>query len=206
MITLEKRIFQMVEETILKTQKVNVQLCNVFLGEEIDCCKNTEYLHSRFEEKFQKFLKSFYETEVFGDEETRKRLSQKIFENPQIEIHRLEEINSELPQIFKSQFYSFDVFLKLDNRAIQKILRDVNGNDLAMALKGECEELQNKFFRNMSKEAAEFIKEDMEFLSPVYKSTVISAQQKILDVVYKLKKSKDIAVPDYSAEDIILDI
>lgn len=206
MIKLEKRISHMAEEMILKTQKVNSQLCNEFLGEEMDCCKNTEYLHSRFEEKFQKFLKSFYETEVFGDEETRKRLSQKIFENPQIEIHRLEEIDSELPQIFKSQFYSFDVFLKLDNRAIQKILRDVNGNDLAMALKGECEELQNKFFRNMSKEAAEFIKEDMEFLSPVYKSTVISAQQKILDVVYKLKESKDIAVPDYSAEDIILDI
>ena len=83
MITLEKRIFQMVEETILKTQKVNVQLCNVFLGEEIDCCKNTEYLHSRFGEKFQKFLHDFFASEVFGDEDTRKRLSQKIFENPE---------------------------------------------------------------------------------------------------------------------------
>lgn len=206
MIKFENRISQMSEEAILKTQKVNAQICKVFLDEELDCTKNAEYLHSRFEEKFQKFLHDFYASEVFGDEETKRKLSQKIFENPQVKVHRLEEIDLELPQIFKSQFYSFDVFLKLDNRAIQKILRDVNGNDLAMALKGECEELQNKFFRNMSKEAAEFIKEDMEFLSPVYKSTVISAQQKILDVVYKLKEAKDIAVPDYSAEDIILDI
>ena len=201
MTTFESRISQMMEEAILKTQKDSTQLCKEFLDEDIDFEKKSEYLNSRFEKMFQKFLKLFYVSEVFGDEETKRKISQKIFVNPMQEIQRLEEINSEFSQIFKSQFYSFDVLLKLDDGAIKKIVQNINNNDFVLSLKGECEELQNVFFSNISKKTAELLKDDMEFLDLVYKSVVISAQEKFLNIVHKIQDFID----DNLEDDIILD-
>ena len=82
----------------------------------------------------------------------------------------------------------------LDDRAIQRVLRDVDNNDLAVALKSSNEEVQAAIFNNMSKRLAEMIKEDMEFMGPVRMKDVEEAQQKIVNIIRKLEDSAEIVI------------
>ena len=82
----------------------------------------------------------------------------------------------------KHQPFSFDDFVKLDNRTIQRVLREVEESTLAIALKEAKEEVKDVFFRNMSKRAAGLLEEDMEFMGPVAESDIESARQLTLDL------------------------
>ena len=81
---------------------------------------------------------------------------------------------------------TFDIILTLDDRAIQKIFREVDSNDLARALMGQSAALQDKIFRNMSEKAAIMLKEDMEFIGPLRKSDIKEGQRRILDIYRRL--------------------
>jgi len=83
--------------------------------------------------------------------------------------------------------FVFEDILTLDNRSIQRFLREVDNNQLAIALKGTNDEVKNKIFANMSKRMAEMVKEDMEFMGPVRLKDVEEAQQKIVNVIRNLK-------------------
>ena len=67
----------------------------------------------------------------------------------------------------KKRMFIFEDIVKLDNRSVQRFLREVDNNDLALALKSTSEEVANVIFSNMSKRLQEMIKEDMEFMGPV---------------------------------------
>jgi hypothetical protein len=88
----------------------------------------------------------------------------------------------------------FDIFLRLDDRAIQKILRNIDALDLARALKGEQEAVRERIFRNMSKNTAQILKEDMEYMGEVPVSSVKGCQAKIMDVIYHLEQTGEIVV------------
>ena len=77
----------------------------------------------------------------------------------------------------------------MDDRAIQRVLRDVDNNDLALALKGGNEQVQTSIFNNLSKRLAVMIKEDMEFMGPVRMKDVEEAQQKIVGVIRRLEEA-----------------
>ena len=88
--------------------------------------------------------------------------------------------------------YYFDEIQNLDDRAIQKILREVETRELAMALKDATDEVQDKIFRNMSERAATMLKEDMEFMGPVRLSDVAEAQSGILSILERLVSAGEI--------------
>ncbi len=92
----------------------------------------------------------------------------------------------------------------LDDRAIQRVLRDVDNADLAIALKGANEEVQNVIFKNLSKRLSAMIKEDMEFMGPVSMKDVEEAQQKIVGIIRKLEDSAEIVISRGGGDEIIV--
>jgi flagellar motor switch protein FliG len=86
----------------------------------------------------------------------------------------------------------FDMILKFDDTSIQKILREVDSQEIAKALKGEPEEVKEKIFKNMSKRAAAMLKEDMEYMGPVPVNSVNEAQEKIIVIIRHLLDTGEI--------------
>ena len=82
--------------------------------------------------------------------------------------------------------FSFEDFQYLDDRAIQKVLRDIDMQELAKALKGASTEVQTKIFRNMSQRSANMLKEDMEWMGPVRALDVDAAQANLVKIVFRL--------------------
>ena len=123
------------------------------------------------------------------------------------EKHIMETLEIEDPELadeIRKKMFVFEDILLLDDRAIQRVLRDVDNNDLAIALKGSNEEVQNAIFNNMSKRLAVMIKEDMEFMGPVRMKDVEEAQQKIVNTIRKLEDSGEIVISRGGGDEIIV--
>ena len=123
------------------------------------------------------------------------------------EKHIMETLEIEEPEMadeIRKKMFVFEDILLLDDRAIQHVLRDVDNGDLAMALKGANEEVQNAIFNNMSKRLAVMIREDMEFMGPVRMKDVEEAQQKIVNVIRKLEDSAEIVISRGGGDEIIV--
>jgi flagellar motor switch protein FliG len=88
----------------------------------------------------------------------------------------------DLTEILQAPFVFDDIILFTD-REIQKILREVDSQELCMAIKGEDVEVQDKIFRNMSKRAVAMLKEDMEYMGPIRKVDHEFAQRKIMEII-----------------------
>jgi flagellar motor switch protein FliG len=85
-----------------------------------------------------------------------------------------------------------DLMSKLDDRSIQKMMREIDSQELALSMKGEDSDIQEIFFRNMSKRAGEMIKEDMEFMGPIKKEDQQNSQKKIISVYLRLQNLGEI--------------
>ena len=123
------------------------------------------------------------------------------------ERHILETLEIEEPELadeIRRKMFVFEDILSLDDRAIQRVLRDVDNNDLAIALKNANEEVQNIIFNNLSKRLAAMIREDMEFMGPVRLKDVEEAQQKIVNIVRKLEDSSEIVISRGGGDEIIV--
>ena len=123
------------------------------------------------------------------------------------EKHIMETLEIEEPELadeIRRKMFVFEDILLLDNRAIQRVLRDVENNDLGIALKGANQEVQNAIFDNLSKRLAALIKEDMEFMGPVRMKDVEEAQQKIVNVIRKLEDSGEIVISRGGGDEIIV--
>ena len=108
------------------------------------------------------------------------------------EKHIMETLEVEEPELadeIRKKMFVFEDILLLDDRAIQRVLRDVENSDLAIALKGSNEEVKGAILKNLSKRLAAMIEEDMEFMGPVRMKDVEEAQQKIVAVIRKLEDS-----------------
>ena len=123
------------------------------------------------------------------------------------EKHIMETLEIEEPELadeIRKKMFVFEDVLLLDDRAIQRVLRDVDNGDLAIALKGSNEEVQNAIFNNMSKRLGVMIKEDMEFMGPVRMKDVEEAQQKIVNIIRKLEDSAEIVISRGGGDEIIV--
>ena len=123
------------------------------------------------------------------------------------EKHIMEILEIEEPELaddIRKKMFVFEDILLLDDRAIQRVLRDVDNNELGIALKGANEEVQGAVFRNMSSRLAVMIKEDMEFMGPVRMKDVEDAQQKIVNTIRKLEDSGEIVISRGGGDEIIV--
>ena len=109
-------------------------------------------------------------------------------------LESLEEENPEIATEVKKLMFVFEDIILIDDRGIQQMLREIDNKELALALKTASEELKEKIFKNMSKRAAEGIKEDMEYMGPVRLKNVEEAQQAIVAVVRRLEEAGEIVI------------
>ena len=123
------------------------------------------------------------------------------------EKHIMESLEIEEPELadeIRKKMFVFEDILLLDDRAIQRVLRDVENSDLGIALKGANEDVQNAIFNNLSKRLAAMIKEDMEFMGPVRMKDVEEAQQKVVSVIRKLEDSGEIVISRGGGDEIVV--
>ena len=123
------------------------------------------------------------------------------------EKHIMETLEIEEPELadeIRKKMFVFEDILLLDDRAIQRVLRDVDNSDLAIALKGSNEDVQNAIFNNLSKRLAVMIKEDREFMGPVRMKDVEEAQQKIVNIIRKLEDAAEIVISRGGGDEIIV--
>ena len=123
------------------------------------------------------------------------------------EKHIMETLEIDEPELadeIRRKMFVFEDIISLDDRAIQRVLRDVDNNDLALALKGSTEEVQNVIFNNLSKRLAVMIKEDMDFMGPVRMKDVEEAQQKIVNIIRKLEDAGEIDIARGGGDEIIV--
>lgn len=119
-------------------------------------------------------------------------------------IEALEEQDPELAEEIKKRLFMFDDIGGMDDRSLQRVLREVDLKDLGLALKGASEDLRVKFFKNMSKRAADMLKEDMDFMGPVRVRMVEEAQQKIVNVVRALEEAGEIVISRGGEEELVV--
>ncbi|MDY3909963.1 MAG: flagellar motor switch protein FliG [Eubacterium sp.] len=123
------------------------------------------------------------------------------------EKHIMENLEIEEPELadeIRKKMFVFEDILLLDDRSIQRVLRDVENSELAVALKNANEEVQNVIFNNMSSRLADMIREDMEYMGPVRVKDVEEAQQKIVNVIRKLEDSGEIVISRGGGDEIIV--
>ncbi len=119
-------------------------------------------------------------------------------------METLEIEDTDLAEEIRKRMFVFEDILTLDNRAIQRFLRDVENNQLAIALKGATDEVQKVIYSNMSKRLSEMIREDIEFMGPVRLKDVEEAQQKIVNIIRKLEDAGEIVISRGGGDEIIV--
>ncbi len=109
-------------------------------------------------------------------------------------METMESENPDLASEIKNLMFVFEDIILLDNRSIQRILKEVETKDLAIALKAASEEVKGKIFTNISERVASMIKEEMEFMGPMRLSDVEAVQQKIVEVIRRLQDEGQIII------------
>jgi len=123
------------------------------------------------------------------------------------EKHIVESLEMEEPELadeIRRKMFVFEDILLLDDRTVQRVLRDVDNNDLSVALKSANEEVKGLIFNNLSKRLATMIQEDMEFMGPVRMKDVEEAQQKIVNVIRKLEDSGEIVIARGGGDELVV--
>lgn len=109
----------------------------------------------------------------------------------------LSKINERAPEIateIKNLMFVFEDIVILDDRSIQRVLKEVDNKELALAMKHVSAETKKKIFANLSERAANVIKEEMEYMGPVRLRDVEEAQQRIVDIIRRLEESGQVVV------------
>jgi flagellar motor switch protein FliG len=107
----------------------------------------------------------------------------------------MEEKDAEVANQIKQLMFVFDDILMLDDRSLQRVLREIDTKELSVALKAADEEIKEKIFNNMSERAATMIKEEIEFMGPKRLSEVEEAQQRIMEAIRSLEEAGEIVIP-----------
>ena len=116
----------------------------------------------------------------------------------------LEPTNPKLVDEIRANMFTFDDLIKLDDRSIQRVLRDVNKQDLSLALKGVPDKIRDHILKNLSERARETLKEEIDILGPQLAENVYAAQRKIVDVVLALEESEEIMVAGGGGENELI--
>jgi len=185
-----------------KELQVDVAMRIINIGEispevlrEIDRTLRREFSSASSQEKMQAVggTRSVAEILNFMDRATQEAI-----------LQELEKKNVELTQEVKQMMFVFEDILSVDDRSIQRTLREIDTKDLTLALKGASKELREKFFKNMSSRAQETIKEEIELMGPVRMRDVQEAQQKIANIFRELGERGEIMIGAGKEEELIV--
>lgn len=113
----------------------------------------------------------------------------------------LEERNRDSAEKIKALMFTFEDLARLDNNGVQTLLRQVEKDKLALALKGSTDQMRDLFFKNMSERAGKMMKEDMDALGPVRLSDVEESQMMIVQLAKELAAQGQIVISEGSGED-----
>ncbi|NLM40521.1 MAG: flagellar motor switch protein FliG [Firmicutes bacterium] len=119
-------------------------------------------------------------------------------------IDALEEEDPELAESILKRMFVFEDIVTLDDRSIQKVLREVDTKDLALALKTASEDVAGRIYRNMSKRAADMLKEDIEFMGPVRLRDIEEAQQKVVATIRRLEEAGEIIISRGGEDEVVV--
>jgi flagellar motor switch protein FliG len=153
--------------------------------------------------KFASILKHDRGTDVGGVKSLAEVLNRVDRSTERNIIENLERFDPELAESVKKLMFVFDDIIILDDRGIQRLLRELDSKDLALALKGANEDVQNKVFRNMSERASLMLQDDMESMGPVRLKDVEETQQKIVNIIRRLEESGEIVI-SHGGDDIVI--
>ena len=118
-------------------------------------------------------------------------------------IEEIEENDPDLAEEIRQNMFVFDDIMYVDDRGLQKVLRSVESQELAVALKAATEEVKEKIFRNMSERAAEILKEEMEVSGAVRIKDVTDAQQKVTKVVQDMERKGELVISGRGGEEFV---
>jgi len=119
-------------------------------------------------------------------------------------MEQIEQTNAQLAQDIKRMMFLFEDLLMIDDRGIQRILREVDRRDLVLALRGADERLRAKIFKNMSERAAKVVKEELELMGPVKLKDVEASQQRIVEVVKRLEEQEEITISGRGRDEVFI--
>ncbi|MFP7494085.1 flagellar motor switch protein FliG [Terribacillus saccharophilus] len=119
-------------------------------------------------------------------------------------LDELEVQDPDLAEEIKKRMFIFEDIVTLDNRAIQRVIREVENDDLKLSLKVASDEVKNLVFQNMSDRMAQTFKEEMEFMGPVRLKDVEEAQSRIVSVIRRLEEVGEIIISRGGGDDIIV--
>jgi flagellar motor switch protein FliG len=107
---------------------------------------------------------------------------------------KIAEKSQPLADSIRALMFVFDDLVKVDDRGLQELLKEISKDDLPLALRGANPEVKERIFKNMSTRAAEMLRDDMEAKGPVRVADVEKAQQNILKVCRKLEEEGRIVI------------
>lgn len=119
-------------------------------------------------------------------------------------VESLEVQDPELAEEIKKRMFVFENIIMLDDRSLQMVLREVDSKELGLALKAASSDVADKIYKNMSKRAAEMLREEIGFMGPVRIRDVEEAQQKIVAVIRRLEESGEIVISRGRGEDVLV--
>ncbi|WP_128894244.1 flagellar motor switch protein FliG [Longirhabdus pacifica] len=119
-------------------------------------------------------------------------------------LDALEMQDPDLAEEIKKRMFVFEDIVNLDNRSIQRIIRDIENHDLLLALKVASEEVRNVIFKNMSKRMVETFQEEMDYMGPVRLRDVEEAQTRIVATIRRLEESGEIVIARAGGDDIVV--
>jgi flagellar motor switch protein FliG len=119
-------------------------------------------------------------------------------------LETMEEQDPQLVDQIRRLMFVFEDILLVNDKGIQQVLKEIDQDELALALKAASEDVKNKIFKNMSERAANLIREDMDYLGPTRLSDVEAAQQRIVDVVRRLEEAGELIIQGRGGEEQVV--
>lgn len=119
-------------------------------------------------------------------------------------LEKLEKEDAELAEKIRQRMFIFEDIITLDDMSIQRVMRDLDTNDVALALKGASDDVKNRLLKNVSKRAAEILQENIEFLGPVRLREVEEAQQRIVETIRRLDENGEIIISRGGEDAVII--
>jgi flagellar motor switch protein FliG len=116
-------------------------------------------------------------------------------------LDKLAELDAELAEQVRTLLFVFEDIVKIDDRGVQQVLKEVDQKDLALALRGVSDEVRDKVMRNMSERGAAMLLEELDILPPQRRSVVEEAQGRIVAVIRKLEEAGALTISRDADED-----
>ena len=118
-------------------------------------------------------------------------------------IEEIEEDDPDMAEEIRQNMFVFDDLVLVDDKGLQKVLRSVEAQELAVALKASTDDVKDKIFRNMSERAAEILKEEMEVSGAIRIKEVTDAQQKITKIVQDMERKGELVIAGRGGEEFV---